>query len=816
MSREKYVLKYDNIPKQGNLHGVLSQLSIHNEKNISNLKLILSYRQFLEIRKGKGIKISQDDVSLFGDIYFRKFNLDTLITPDLANLTIKWKADSLSQEKEIQVKTGFPVKNLMVPINHFTADSVAVTAAFELSDTKYRQFVKTASVVNHYYGYGSLLKNIKSHRSEHSDMMPVISYLEVNRALVYIQKMNMKEVLNLNQYDPEKFQQLLKKVKRIEVRRQTLARQFVKKGSLNGQDSLFAKAMVNLSVYYLEQSRKFQPFMAASYKQMAQLVDDEKCFGYYQNLCAAIDKQDGAQAATAVFNQFVAQAGRYQQMGKYFGSLLMLDNAALWAKRMPVVESQTLFIDQLNSTIDGMLASYLKVAAAGFKNGNLKMGEGYLQDAEHLLNKETTKYPALKDKALLLFREELFNVVKAEMANKLYQPVIDLIFRFKEVGNGMIEDSLRWYQSEAYNGLLLQNIKAAQTAANNGYIDEAYGRLINLKSFMETNASFLHDDSTNIIQLERVSELLIEQLINRGRDEMKQGSDKKAMESYGKAFMLQQNFIVAPNPELDSLINNSAVIWLQNKIQQAELLVWAKKMPEAINLYSEIVSDQIYYHLENHKEINNSIIQLKQKMDNRKCVDARYAISNYLQVAQNRIKSKKWSEAAEVISAASLIVNQSKSCDLDTALLHKLNKTYGDVLSYVKKLKVLKNQMRAYGYQSVWKAYASLDSFYERNQLAKFDVEPPGFIELLKKRNNPEEVSSVVRWYLMEDNSTQVFRYLLLFKKMNWKKSKVKALQLEVARKMAVQISSGEFDKMVDTTDKWLQPLIKTYHAANQ
>jgi len=51
---------------------------------------------------------------------------------------------------------------------------------------------------------------------------------------------------------------------------------------------------------------------------------------------------------------------------------------------------------------------------------------------------------------------------------------------------------------------------------------------------------------------------------------------------------------------------------------------------------------------------------------------------------------------------------------------------------------------------------------------------------------------------------------------MKWNKSKVKELQVEVARKMAVQILPGEFAKIVDTKDKWLQPLIKIYRTSNQ
>jgi len=808
---------YENIPLQGNLHGVFSQLSIHNEKNIRNLKLKLSYRQFLEIYKNEGVKVSWDQPSLSGDVYFRQFNFDSLIMPDRINFTLTWKTDTLNKLMEQKASTVFPSKNLLIQFDHFNTDSVLLSPEFKLSDKKYKQFIKMTVIVNHYYGYGSVFERFRRKQSNKQGVNPVISYLEVNRALLYVQRSNIENFLNLRSYDPEKFLQLIKKTRRIETRRRTLAKQFVNRGSIKGMDTTFAESLVKLSVDFLTASKLFQPYIAASYEQMAQLVDDAETFNFYQSLCDAIDKDSGAHTPKKVFNEFIAQSNRFEQSGEYVYSLLMLDNAALWSKHIKGEYPHLFFLNQLGNTLDGMLASYLSVAAAGFKSGNLKMSERYLDEAKKLLVKEIKKYPALREKELPHFHHELFDVIRAELDNKMYKPAIDLMFRFRETNFSEEElSALYAYKKQAHYGLLLQKIAAVQTAENNGYQEEAYNQLMNINNFLTVNPLYLNDDSIADSALKEVTKPLINYYVNKGEDELKRSNGTDAMESFGKAFELQRIFMDSLNDKLQRLMNKTSVAWLKNKIEEAELLVWSNKMVAANNLYSDIIQGQIHYHLENNTEINKSIAILKQKMDNRKCVNAQYAVSNFLQVAQNRINADKWLEAAQSFEKAGKIIHRSKGCAIDTVLYKKLDKSYGKVLAYSLELQKLKNDMAAYGYKAVWQEYAALDAYYERHCLMQFKAEKPGLFELLKRKNDPEKVSMVARWYLDHENSVQAYRYLTLLKTMKWKKLNVNELQVEVARKMAVQIPPTEFDKMVDVNDKWFRPLIKTYRVAIQ
>ncbi len=808
---------YEDIPLQGNLHGVFSQLSIHNEKNIRNLKLELSYRQFLEIHKNEGVKVSWDQPALSGDVYFRQFIFDTLIMPDRINVTLTWKIDSLNNFMEQKTSAVFPSENLLIHLDHFNTDSVLLSPEFELSDKKYKQFIEMTVIVNHYYGYGSIFEKFRRKQNNKRGVNPVISYLEVKRALLYEQRLNIENSLNLRNNDPEKLLQLIKRTRRIETRRRTLAKQFVNKGSLKGMDSLFAESLVKLSVDYLTTSKLYQPYIAASYEQMALLVDDKETFNFYQSLCDAVDEDSQAHTPNKVFNEFIAQSNSFEQSGEYVYSLLMLDNAALWSKHIKGEFPEIIFLNQLGNTIDGMLASYLRVAAAGFKSGNLKMSERYLDEAKKLLDKEIKKYPGLNKKEFPRFHHALFDVIRAELDNKMYKPAIDLMFRFRETNFDEEETSaLNAYKKQALNGLLLQKVIAAQTAENNSYQEEAYNHMMNIKSFLAVNSVYLNDDSIADSALREVAKSMVKYYIDKGEGELKRSNEIDAMESFGKAFELQRNFINSPNVKLQRLMNKTSIAWLQNKIEEAELLVWSNKMVAANNLYSDIIQDQIHYHLEKNTEINKSIALLKQKMDNRKCVNAQYAVSNYLQVAQNRIKSNKWLEAAESFDAAGKIIHRSKGCATDTVLYKKLDKSYGKVLAYSLELERLKNNMAAYGYKTVWQEYAALDAYYEQHHLMQFKAEKLGLFELLKRKNDPEKVSMVVRWYLNQENSVQAYRYLALLKTMKWKKLKVNELQVEVARKMAVQISPAEFDKMVDVNDKWFRSLIKTYRTAIQ
>jgi len=814
VTQEEYVLMYKNIPLQSNLHSVFSQLSIHNEKNIRRLKQVLAFRQIVE-EQPESVKINWDNIALSGDVHFRDFNFDTLMMPDVVTVSLQWYDNKTGLQMQQDYKTSFPGKFHLFNPENYHGEEVSVKLQFELSNTKYKQFVNAIAIANHYYGYYSVLEYIKNSNSRKEGVGPLLDYIETQRVLYNIQQLGIINFLRLKQDDPVKLIPLINKTKRQEIRKRTLAKQQLAKGvkELNPAKT-FAKGLVDLSVNYLNGKNRYQPYISASYEQMALLVDDDRIFQFYNKVCDKLDESGVDVTAQIVFDEFIAQAHSYEQSEAFAYSLLMLDNAQLWASRMPKVNSDSALLIQLSQTIDGMMASYLRVASAGFKVGNREMGNRYLTKAEDLYKSETALYSGISYENLPRFKEAFFQVTEAEIDLDHFQIALDLLYKFKDLCYCLDDnDRLFTLYAEAYSGLMDQHISSAQIALSNGYIDETYNRMLIIRDFKEEQNQYFKECKERFEKLEVVAEELVSHYTQQGRDFMQQRKNKEAMDSFAKALAMQNGFLNEPNEELFELIKQNAVPILLNKIEEAELLVWANKLEEAEGLYDEIVEEQAFYHQESNPVIMDKVVALKQKMNKRHCVDAQYKLSDYTQIIQNRVSSGKWKEVADNMQKAERLVSNNKSCKLDTALYFELKQKYGTVAEYSVNYYRISSQLLAYGFDDVWKEYADLDSFYQNNNLSEFGVDAPGFYRVVESQHNSGKSIAVIRYYLEQENSLQALRYLFLLKDAGVSGNEVNQIQAEVGRKMAVQISEEQYEKAVDTNDKWLQPLIKTYRS---
>jgi hypothetical protein len=814
VTQEERVLMYESISLQSNLHSVFSQLSIHNEKNIRRLKQVLAFRQVVE-EQTKSVKINWDNVTLSGDVLFRDFNFDTLMMPDFVTVSLQWFDNEMGQLKKQNYKTSFPGKFHLFNPDNYQGEEVSVKLQFELSNIKYKRFVNATTIANHYYGYYAVLEYVKNSDACKEGVGQLLDYIETQRALHNIYQLSIVEFLRLKQNDPVKLISLINKTKRLEIRKRTLAKQQLTEGVKGFNPArIFAKRLVSLSVNYLNEKTQYQPYISASYEQMALLVDDDKSFQNYNKICDKLDEISVDVTAQAVFDEFIAQAHNYEQSEAFAYSLLMLDNARLWANRMPKVNFDSSLLTQLSQTIDGMMASYLRVASAGFKVGNREMGNRYLTEAEDLYKSEAALYSGISYENLPRFKEAFFQVTEAEIDLSHFQIALDLLYKFKDLCY-CLDDNNRLFTlyAEAYSGLMDQYISSSQIALSNGYMDETYYRMQVITDFKDEQSQYFKEWKKRSEKLEVVAGKLVSYYTQQGRDFMQMNKNKEAMDSFARALEMQNGFLNEPDEVLLELINQNAVPVLLSKIEEAELLIWANRIGEAGELYDEIVEEQAFYHQESNPVIVDKVIGLKQKMNKRHCVDARYKLSDYTQIIQNRVNSGKWKEVADNMQKAERLVYTNKICNLDTALYFELKQKYGIAANYSAGYSRIRSRLLAYGFDDVWKEYADLDLFYQKNNLSEFGVDAPGFYQVVENQQNSEKSIVVIRYYLEQENSLQAFRYLFLLKDADVAGIEVNQLQAEVGRKMAVQISEEQFERIVNTNDRWLQPLIKTYRS---
>jgi hypothetical protein len=337
-----------------------------------------------------------------------------------------------------------------------------------------------------------------------------------------------------------------------------------------------------------------------------------------------------------------------------------------------------------------------------------------------------------------------------------------------------------------------------------------------LKNFKKLNNRYIVVDSDTKEKEEKLAYGLILEYIQQGEILMDKGKSRQAMENYSIALGLQEDFLSYHIDRLDELINKTALPVLLKNIEEAELKIWANKMEEAGILYNRILKDIAFYHLERNSEVKTKVDELGKKLENRKCVDAKYSLSNYMQVVQNRIRSGKWNEAAIAMKKAEAIILNNKPCKLDTVEYIHLKSLYGEAVYYSGKYAETINRLYAYGYASVWKELAGLELYYQRHRLSGLGVPAPQLYQLVKSQQNAGNTKKLTEYFLSKGDGLTAFRYLMLLKNSGLPKRELKELQVKVGVSLASQVSAEQLDHLTKNDAKWLQPLIEAYRSSIQ
>jgi len=817
VSVETVDLTHASVSDSANYHLVFSTLSVNNEKNINSLHLAVSFKQYIE-NTSREVKISWQDVSLSGDRFFRDFAFDSLLIPDRALVTITWPLEGEKQMLKQQFLVSFPATNLLFALRGYHGDGATVQIDFDLSKAKYQRFVDATVVANHYYGFHSVLTNILNNKNKEPDEVAV-KYLEVYRALYQIEKLQLVTRLQLKKQDPEKLLLLLAKARRYKTREKTLSFKKLDQGITDDGVDDMAKKLSGLSVIYLSDQGKYQPFKASSYQQMARLVHNDETDAFYQKLCGSATPQNRGDVnlCQKVFDEFLAQANLYRRVEQYPFAMIMLDNAALWTEMAPGVIDEPAFSAQLNGVLDGMMTSYLKVVAASYRVGNRLMGTRYITKADNLYQNITASHRGKVSSSLPLFQSTLVQLGQSEVTSRNFQAMLDLFFRFRYLNyTSQQQKAIFNLKSVAYQRLYYQYIHSAQTALDNGYIDEALRRMQTVKNYRQLRKEFVAGNNQADGQIEKIAYGLILEFIQQGEMLMDQGKHDEAMDHFSTALELQNDFLPYRIKRLDDLMNQTAIPVILHEIEKAKLEVWSNKMEEARAHYQKIIDFQKKYFLEQNSDVSTNVNELKEMLGNRDCVDAVYSLKNYLEVLQNRIRASKWQEALETMNSAQKLVHSHQHCPLDTLMVVGLQYRYRFAFDYVARYEKVKADLFAGGYEKVWDRLAALDAYYIDHKLDLLGVTSPGQYQILKSQRSAKNVERVVRYYLSDDNSLQAYRYLLLLKTFGLTQRETKSLQVATGRKMAAQLSPEKFSNMVDGNDDWLQPLIKTYQTAKR
>ena len=804
-------LSYNLLKENSNYNKVFNLLAINNEKNINSLKLEISFTQNIYKNKN-GVVMDFSGEEIKGSVFFRDFNFDTLLMPDVVKVSFLTE----NEEGFLEYKNltfGFPEK---IKIEN-VYDISNINLEFDISSIRLQQFIKSATTANHYYGYYTIFKNLKKGLLNTNEKNAyILSDFDILHRIVFnIEQLKIINILKLSVYDPKNFLSLFDKVKRLERRKHTLSLQYISKDLKTQADKKdYINSLIGISTKFLTKKNNYQPYIANSFEQTAFLANDFEMRDFYQTVCRHIDQnvKDKTPAKQSVFNSFLTHVEKYNRQEAYAYALLMLKNAIIWAQINNMKKTGEI-LPYINRTIDGLLASYSGIAESALKNRKFVMADKYLNKTKNNYQLNMATFPEANDSTFVNFQNHLLNFVEIEIKQKQYQKALDILFSFRQLNfNSKNKSRVYKIKKTAYNNLLVQKLNRLNITFQNGHINDAYNRLKEIKTFQNLNGDYLTFDDKTQQNLNKITYELLLKFMQNGQMLWNRKNYNEAIKNYCIAKNIENNFLNHKVKKLDELIYRTSIPVVLDKINNAELKIWANDINAAKEMQDNISKTIIKYNLSQVDTIKSKLDELNKKIKNRKCITIYNELQNNLTVIKNRIHDKKWQEALNRLLKTDKLLKNNKKCNPDSSGFVKLKSNYAPAFYYMKKLENIKNNLIIYGYNNVWKDYADLNIFYLQHELNKQSIPKPELYELVKTQKNTDNIKQIIDYYLSEDQIKPALNFINLLHETGTRDKETRKLLEITGKKMAYNKQfSKTFKSIAGKNDKWFNPLIKTY-----
>ena len=661
-------LNYKSFPEDSHGSRIISSLASNNVRSLYWVNINVSASLTVTLNKADVGQLSanivlQDHV-VSGETFFRDFSIDTLLMPDIIEGSLKlFVGDQIitSQPWLIAFNTGH--------VQMFISDTVEIDTdklrvelkvnQFEFSDSRYIEYINRTKLINAYYSFHQVLTEMIAHISEkglnknQSPSYLFVSWEEINRVNNYIETYHFSSNLNLGIYDPLKFLSLYDKSKRLERRANTLKSWLTKSSALNIFDDKhdFCHGFAGLSKNYLNQAGEHQPYIASGFSEVARIITGDDVRQMLEDAGKIYDvfnKIKGVSTTQTIYDHFIEFADSTLSKSEYVETMDLLYDAGImheWFNTNKSTEYDRIY----RNAVDGLMSSYLKVASMAFRNESFFMAEKYYEKAldVYQIHSDNLGGERLASDAFLLFIQNQTAMSYKMIEDQEYFKAINLLNKASQIGDEQVlnlnQQQIDSAYSLSYTGLYDKRLDTVETMLDGNQLDEALLALERTNDFKKEKDNYLQD--VNQIHFKFLAGALFDIYYTRGNILMHSDKPEKALFPFIKAKSINDQYIQKPHEELDSLIYNATVPVILDIVKQAGFEVWANRIDQANKLLSQAIGIQTKYMQNNNDVINEAITDLQRKIDHRHCIDLANKCFAIEKSAENRIASKKYEDA---------------------------------------------------------------------------------------------------------------------------------------------------------------------------
>ncbi len=792
-------INYSSLAKTDNYAKVFSLLASNNNKSIHSIHLNILFDEIanISVRNYRYVEFNYQfsQTIIKGNIYFRDFEIDTLLLPDSVDVNIELFPEGNNPVHFVRRLSFSGGKVLLDLYGDVLFDKLSVSFDIKrliFSQKKYKQFTEIADLINYYYSYSRLdslvLDYFYKTVSERNPTASVIfnCWFALNRLKFYSLQHHLNRFLSLYKNDPFQLKKNQEKARRLLRRSHTLSKEILTVSPVSKDGKRYVNAFVELSEKALHESQNLQPYMAESFKEFASIFPDEQQWQMMHRISEYYDNGNSGRTLQELFRLFVEKATALLQNNAYVEGLVLLNNASLIQNRFPIVKRSGDFINTYAGLLDGLMNSYLSVAMSARKGGNTLMFSNYFNKAIGLFShflKDTTFYR--QHIVFPYFRDELLKLAQKENTENKTDVALNLIDKARQANGNRINSSINSAYSAVYQNYYRKYKKNIRIHLENHHLFQAKILIDSIENFVKTHRYFLGSYLSNDANFYNLIYSVYLEILQEGQMSFDNGKKQRATDLLFAAKDMEDRYFTFHSEDLQVLLSQSFTPIALTALHNANLEIWANRINNAKEIVKKVRRMQTDYHQQNNHQLNNAINLIEQKIIERKDLALHQKFDNLAENINSEVHARKYDKASENYKKMKALIDQKGKSLIEIEETKKIEKEYADLFVFNTKYKALKKKMFHQGVEAVIPEFAQLEDFYTVNNIAAFGLKIPGLYEFIKAQHSIEFAQSSLEYFMSIKQYIKAFSYLDLLRLWGVSPRKAKSYQQQIAKAFA-------------------------------
>lgn len=782
----EYTIRVENYTSASNEKQLLTSLSINNIKNIHQLRLYFKADLLLNVQQDEDghlfAYIKAVNPRLSGDIYFRDFLVDTLLTPLIfdGKLFVAAKGRHLHEMPIEMLLTGGVLDLEILERYKLKTDDFSFKVEVEklmFSDQQVIDFMNKANLINSYYSYNEVIELLleRYHGNKisrgNSSAETFIAWNHIHRVTSFIETYDFTSKLNLDKNDPKEFRKKKDQIARLEERASTIFTKELEKGKRGKllERNEYCRKYVDISNDYIKLSKNYQPNTVSAFNELVRIFPVEEDLNRMFGVAAFYDVFKITNVPSTfqlIYNNFVSSADSTLKRQEYLNTLNLVRNAMEMETFFMNVKRSKKFSEVYSEALNGLMSSFLKVSVMAYKSRNFIIAKRYYLQAQQIYN-ENADFVGddfMVKHSFQEFVQKQVNLAGMMLDDNYFEDAIELLDQAKSISEEndfeLSEFDFNAAYKKGYTGIYNILVDSIEYYIQQQNKNNTLSTLLNSVAFEQSHIDYLKRD-------ERVSSyaiILFDHYMNAGLLKLKSNKPEDALNYLFEARKLNEIFQLSHTDQIDSAFTEAIVPVIMQLINKAEFEVWAKRLEEAYLLKDEAVSLSVKYGLSDAAQVKQALLKLEEKISNRVCIDIQYKVNNACKVSVNRIQVGKIEEGKIVLKKTDDLINTHPECRVEKSVFDSLLAVYQPLFKYIEEADSLYKILGYANFSDIKKLSDVIRNKYNTHGLKRYLDEIPSLIDLMREKGSVPEYFEAIQYYINQQEFLTAFYYLDLLK----------------------------------------------------